>query len=55
MTFKNGHTYFGDWKNDKFNGQGTYIFQSQERYEGTLIEGMKEGEGKFFYQTGNIF
>lgn len=34
MYFKNGDVYFGNWQNDLFNGQGTYIFNNGERYIG---------------------
>lgn len=29
---KEGSVYCGDWKNDKFQGIGTYIFENGERY-----------------------
>lgn len=27
----------GEWANDKFNGEGIYIFSNGERYEGYLV------------------
>lgn len=32
MYLGNGDIYAGDWKNDKFQGYGTYIFANGERY-----------------------
>lgn len=43
--FQNGDVYFGEWNNDVFNGKGTYIFASGERYEGDLLKGLKDGKG----------
>ena len=55
IEFKNGDVYFGSWKNDLFHGKGSYIFRSQERYYGDLVEGNREGEGEFFYANGNKY
>ncbi len=30
--YSNGDVYIGDWKEDKFDGTGTYLFQNGERY-----------------------
>jgi hypothetical protein len=32
----------GEWNNNIFNGNGIYIFSSGERFEGCLVNGMKE-------------
>jgi hypothetical protein len=67
--FQNGDVYFGEWKNDVFNGKGTYIFSSGERYEGDLLKGLKDGKGKakkpdflkikksgvYYYKNGNTY
>lgn len=37
MVFNKGDVYMGSWKDDKFNGDGIYIFSNGERYEGTLV------------------
>ena len=52
---ENNDVYFGDWKNDKFHGRGTYIFSKGDRYEGNLEEGMKHGEGNYYYANGNVY
>ena len=33
-TFATGNTYVGEWQNNKYNGQGTFIFKSRDKYEG---------------------
>ena len=32
--YPNGDKYFGDWQNDKFHGEGVYVFASGEIYKG---------------------
>jgi hypothetical protein len=29
--YSNGDVYAGEWRNDKFDGKGTYIFENGER------------------------
>ena len=53
--FPNKDVYMGGWKNDRFNGNGTYIFSTQERYTGDLVDGMRHGRGIFFYSNGNKY
>lgn len=31
--------YFGEWKHDKYDGRGTYLYEDGERYEGQLRDG----------------
>ena len=52
---ENKDVYFGDWKNDKFDGTGTYIFTKGDRYVGELREGRKSGKGNYSYANGNIY
>jgi hypothetical protein len=55
MEFKNGDYYFGDWKDDVFEGKGTYIFGFGDRYEGEVKGGKKDGYGEYYYASGNIY
>jgi hypothetical protein len=32
--YTNNDVYLGDWKEDKFDGNGIYLFANGERYEG---------------------
>ena len=51
----NGDKYIGEWKDDKFEGNGIYLFKNGERYEGELIKGRKKGQGKYYYTNGNTY
>ncbi|MFO0000445.1 MAG: phosphatidylinositol-4-phosphate 5-kinase, partial [bacterium] len=53
--YKNGDTYIGDWRDDKFHGHGYYIFAKGERYEGELVQGYKQGYGEYHYLNGNSY
>ena len=41
MFYENGDVYFGEWNEDLFEGNGMYIFENGDRYEGELSDGMK--------------
>eukprot|EP00965_Chrysotila_dentata_P231510 6198405-Pleurochrysis_carterae.AAC.4 len=41
-----GHTYEGEWLNDKMHGRGTFRYASNARYEGVLWQ------GKFYNGVG---
>jgi hypothetical protein len=41
-----GSSYSGDTKDGRFNGNGTYFFQTGTKYVGELKDGMFEGKGK---------
>lgn len=47
--------YFGDWKEDYFHGEGTYVFRSGEAYEGALRKGLKDGYGIYYYEKGSAY
>lgn len=32
MYFSNGDTYNGDWKDDKMDGNGIYVFRNGDTY-----------------------
>ena len=34
MTFKNGNEYEGEWKNNKRDDNGIFIYNDGEKYEG---------------------
>jgi len=37
------------------NGEGAFIFNNGERYEGTFTANMKQGNGNYYYINGDIF
>lgn len=39
----------GDWLNDKFHGEGMFIYQNGNRYEGHWKNGLKHGKGRYFH------
>ena len=41
MKYNNGDVYIGEWKYDQMNGEGAFIFQNGERYEGRFNANMK--------------
>lgn len=60
--YPNGDTYFGDWEEDAFHGNGklsinlgTYAFNSGDVYEGQLNQNSKEGKGTWYYANGSYY
>lgn len=48
-------TVAGCEKGDCYNGFGIVKFDSGNRYEGNFENGIKSGEGKFYFAGGNVF
>ena len=44
-----GEKYIGEWKDNKFHGQGTYTYASGSKYIGEFKEGKKHGQGIYYY------
>lgn len=51
LTFKNGDSYEGDFKNGKMNGNGTYCWKDQAYYTGSWKENQMNGNGTYFYDA----
>ena len=51
LTFKNGDSYEGDFKNGKMNGNGTYCWKDQACYTGSWKEDQMNGNGTYFYDA----
>lgn len=45
MNLSNNESYVGDFKNDKFNGIGTYKFSNDAKYIGEWNNGKMHGNG----------
>ena len=50
-----GDEYIGEFKNDDFNGQGTYIYRSREfagdKYIGEFKNGIADGQGTILFNS----
>ena len=46
-----GHSYRGNWKDDKKDGFGKLVFDNGEIYEGEFLNDMKHGPGKYRNKT----
>tara|TARA_B110000196_G_C20880417_1_gene536404 strand:- start:5 stop:388 length:384 start_codon:yes stop_codon:yes gene_type:complete len=53
-TWANGNKYVGEWKDDMFNGQGTYTTKSWE-YVGEWKDGRCHGQGTKTWSDGAVF
>ena len=53
--YKNGNIKFeGDFINDKYEGNGKYIFENGNYYIGEFKNDLKHGKGIIYYKNGNI-
>ena len=43
--YPNGEKYFGEWRKEKANGLGTYIFKNGNKYEGEFKDYKRHGKG----------
>ncbi|SBT45292.1 MORN repeat protein, putative [Plasmodium ovale wallikeri] len=50
-TYPNGNVYVGDFKNEKFHGEGTLIFKDKGTYKGTWENG-KIVRGNYYFSDG---
>ena len=44
LTYANGESYEGEWKDDRAHGRGTLTYLSGDRYTGNWIQAKKHGE-----------
>ena len=49
-----GWTYIGEFKNDKFNGQGTGTFPNGSKYVGEYLNDKRNGPGTFLFADGRV-
>ena len=55
MKYNNGGIYNGNWKDDKLDGKGKYIFRDGSSYEGEFCKGSREGWGKMTCKNGDVY
>ena len=48
-------TYFGEFKDDKPNGQGTEIYPNGAKYFGEFKDSIKYGQGTYTYANGDKY
>ena len=46
----NSDVYLGEWKNDKMDGWGIYIYSNGEVYRGQFVGGNRQGKGEYLYE-----
>ena len=55
LTYDNGDTYTGGFKNGSFNGQGTFKSHEGWTYEGEFKSGQADGQGKLTTENKVIY
>jgi hypothetical protein len=45
--YPNGEKYDGEWDNNMYNGEGTFVYTDGSKYEGQWRDNKKEGPGIF--------
>ena len=50
-----GNKYVGEWKDGKYNGQGTYTRIDGNRFEGEWKDGKFNGQGTYTFSNGGSF
>ena len=53
--FANGEIYFGEFKEDKFNGKGTFNHANGDVYEGEWVDNIRSGQGTLTLKDGTKF
>ena len=54
MTFPDGGNYYGQWKNNSMDGEGTYKFPNGDMYSGSWLNGLKHGRGKYLFKNNSL-
>ena len=49
-----GSKYVGEWKEGKWDGQGTYTFADGRKYVGEFKENKYHGQGTYTYADGRV-
>ncbi|AUC14147.1 hypothetical protein BTO06_02825 [Tenacibaculum sp. SZ-18] len=54
MKFNSELGYWGDWKNEKRNGYGTYTWEDGQKYAGQWKNNLRHGDGELSFKNGEI-
>ena len=55
LELNDGTKYTGEWKDDKQNGKGHYIYYNGDEYEGDFVNDKKHGKGIYKFINGNSY
>lgn len=55
LTFENGDTYEGDFKNGAFHGKGTFMSKEGWSYVGEFKKGVADGQGKLITEANVVY
>lgn len=55
VRYNNGDMYVGPLKNEKMNGNGTYVFADGSTYVGDFVDDYFQGRGKITYINGKMY
>ena len=55
LSFFLGVSYDGDWEDDLFHGQGTFLWISGSKYQGPFVAGKVHGKGTFTESNGTTY
>ena len=47
--------YDGEWKDDKMDGYGVYLYSNGDKYEGYWTSGCQNGKGKYTFTDGTSY
>lgn len=53
MKFRPDLGYTGEWKDGKKNGQGTFVWNNNRRFEGEFKNDLRNGKGTLIFPNGN--
>lgn len=54
-SLNSGESYVGEWKDDKMNGFGLYVYTNGDVYEGQFLNGLQNGHGKYSFTDGSRY
>ena len=52
---KLGRKYEGEFKNNEITGYGYLVYENKQTYKGNLVDGKKEGKGKYIWPDGSEY
>ena len=55
MTYKDGRVYVGEFKDDKMEGKGIYIWENGDKYVGEWRDNQMAGFGKKTDNNGDVY